>query len=113
MLSPLMVGPRHDRIAREVKATLATYEDLQDVIAMLGLEQLSHEDQRTVNRARRLDRFLTQPFYATEQFTGREGKIVSLGDALEGCERIRNDEFAEYPEEALYMIGAIDEVERA
>jgi len=113
MLSPLMVGPRHYRIAREVKATLATYEDLQDVIAMLGLEQLSQEDQRTVNRARRLDRFLTQPFYATEQFTGREGKIVSLEDALEGCERILNDEFAEYPEEALYMIGAIDEVERA
>lgn len=113
MLSPLMVGQRHNRIAREVKATLATYEDLQDVIAMLGLEQLSQEDQRTANRARRLDRFLTQPFFTTEQFTGREGKGVSLEDALDGCERILNDEFADYPEEALYMIGAIDEVERA
>jgi F-type H+-transporting ATPase subunit beta len=79
---------------------------------MLGIEELSQEDQRTVNRARRLQRFLTQPFFVTEQFTAHDGRVVSLEAALEGCERILNDEFADYPERALYMIGAIDEVEK-
>ena len=76
---------------------------------MLGLEQLSREDQNVVARARRLERFLTQPFFTTTQFTGLEGKFVSLDDALNGCERILRDEFEDYPENALYMIGAIDE----
>ena len=76
---------------------------------MLGLEQLSPEDRNVVARARRLERFLTQPFFTTEQFTGLKGKLVSLKDALEGCERILRDEFKDYPESALYMIGTIDE----
>jgi F-type H+-transporting ATPase subunit beta len=81
----------------------------KDIIAMLGLEELSQEDQKVVNRARRLERFLTQPFFTTEHFTGLEGKMVKLEDALDGCERILNDEFSEYPEKSLYMIGKIDE----
>ena len=77
---------------------------------MLGLEQLAPEDRNVVARARRLERFLTQPFYTTEQFSGIKGKLVSLKDALDGCERILRDEFKDYPESALYMIGAIEEV---
>jgi F-type H+-transporting ATPase subunit beta len=77
---------------------------------MLGLEQLSPEDRNVVARARRLERFLTQPFFTTEQFTGLKGKLVSRQDALDGCERILRDEFKEVPESALYMIGTIDEV---
>jgi F-type H+-transporting ATPase subunit beta len=81
---------------------------------MLGLEQLSPEDRNVVARARRLERFLTQPFFTTEQFTGLTGKLVSLEDALDGCERILRDEFKDYPESALYMIGAVGEAkERA
>ena len=76
---------------------------------MLGLEQLSPEDRAVVARARRLERFLTQPFFTTERFTGHKGKLVSLKDALDGCERILHDEFKDYPESGLYMIGAINE----
>jgi F-type H+-transporting ATPase subunit beta len=76
---------------------------------MLGMEQLSPEDSKVVGRARRLERFLTQPFFATEKFSGIPGKDVSLKDALDGCQRILNDEFKDYPESAFYMIGAIDE----
>jgi F-type H+-transporting ATPase subunit beta len=112
MLSPQVVGERHYYIARRIKSTLAQYEELKDIIAMLGLEELSREDQRTVHRARRLERFLTQPFFTTEQFTGKKGKSVSIDEALDGCERILNDEFIDYPERALYMIGNIDEVEQ-
>ncbi len=109
ILNPATVGLRHYDVAREVRRTLALYEDLKDIIAMLGLEELSRDDRRVVNRARRLERFLTQPFYTTEQFTGREGRAVSLDDTLDGCERILNDEFSEYPERALYMIGPVSE----
>ena len=79
---------------------------------MLGLEQLSPEDRNVVARARRLERFLTQPFFTTEQFTGLKGKLVSLKDALDGCERILRDEFKDYPERALYMIGTIGEAKK-
>ncbi len=109
MLTPTIVGEEHYWIARDVRRTLAKYEDLKDIIAMLGLEELSREDQMTVNRARRLERFLTQPFYSTEQFTGNKGKVVELEDALDGCRRILDDELEDYPEKALYMIGDIDE----
>ncbi len=112
MLSPSVVGERHYGLAREIRKTLAEYEDLKDIIAMLGLQELSQNDRRTVNRARRLERFLTQPFFTTEQFTGNEGKMVSLEDALEGCERILHDEFSDYPERALYMIGKISEAKK-
>ena len=110
MLNPLVVGTRHYAIAKEIRRTLATYEELKDIIAMLGLEELSREDRNTVYRARRLERFLTQPFCTTEQFTGMPGKTVASETALNGCERILNDEFSEYPEKALYMIGSIDDV---
>jgi F-type H+-transporting ATPase subunit beta len=109
MLAPHIVGDRHYRIGQELRRTLAEYEDLKDIIAMLGMEELSQQDRRTVNRARRLERFLTQPFFVTEQFTGKEGKMVGLEQALEGCERILNDEFSDYPERSLYMIGGIEE----
>lgn len=109
MVTPGIVGDRHYALAQQIRQTLAQYEELKDIIAMLGLEQLSPEDRSVVARARRLERFLTQPFFTTEQFTGMKGKLVSLDEALEGCERILNDEFKDYPESALYLIGTIDE----
>ena len=112
MATPGIVGERHYLLAQEIRRTLAQYEDLKDIIAMLGLEQLAPEDRKIVARARRLERFLTQPFFATEQFSGIKGKLVSLKDSLDGCERILRDEFKDYPESALYMIGAIDEAKK-
>jgi len=112
MLVPLIAGARHYQTAQEVRRTLAGYEELKDIIAMLGLEELSKEDRATVFRARRLERFLTQPFFSTEQFSGQAGKMVPLEDALDGCERILNDEFSEYPEGSLYMIGKISEAKK-
>jgi F-type H+-transporting ATPase subunit beta len=112
MATPGIVGERHYLLAQEIRRTLAQYEDLKDIIAMLGLEQLAPEDRKVVARARRLERFLTQPFFATEQFSGIKGKMVSLKDSLDGCERILRDEFKDYPESALYMIGAIDEAKK-
>lgn len=112
MVNPQIAGQRHFGIAQAIRKTLASYEELKDIIAMLGIEELSHEDRRTVYRARRLERFLTQPCFVTEQFTGHKGKLVSLEEALNGCERILNDEFASYPEQSLYMIGAIDEARK-
>jgi F-type H+/Na+-transporting ATPase subunit beta len=109
MLVPQVVGRRHHTIAREVRHTLAVYEQLKDVIAMLGLEELAPEDQRIVARARQLERFLTQPFYVTEQFTGYEGRLVGLDAALDGCERILDDQLADAPERVLYMVGGLDE----
>jgi F-type H+-transporting ATPase subunit beta len=112
ILSPHIVGEKHYHIAQRIRKTLAEYEELKDIIAMLGLEELSSDDQKIVNRARRLERFLTQPFFTTEHFTGHKGKLVKLEDALDGCERILNDEFSDYPERSLYMIGSIEEVKR-
>ena len=109
MSSPSVIGERHYGLARAIHQTLAQYDELKDIIAMLGLEQLSPEDRNVVARARRMERFLTQPFFATEQFSGIPGKSVSLKDSLDGCERILADEFNHLPESALYMIGAIDE----
>ena len=109
MATPGIVGERHYKLAQEIRRTLAQYAELKDIIAMLGLEQLSPEDRNVVARARRLERFLTQPFFTTEQFTGMKGKLVSLKDALDGCERILGDEFKDLPESAFYMIGAVDE----
>ncbi len=109
MLAASVVGERHYRVARAVRHALAQYEELKDIIAMLGVQQLSAEDRGTVFRARRLERFLTQPFFTTEAFTGMEGKLVSIEETLEGCERILADEFKDVNESALFMIGAIDE----
>ncbi|NQT87152.1 F0F1 ATP synthase subunit beta [bacterium] len=112
MLVPDIVGERHYRVAQEMRKTLATYEELKDIIAMLGLEELSQEDRRVVFRARRLERFLTQPFFVTEQFTGLDGRMVELEAAIDGCERILNDEFSHMPERALYMVGTVDEAKK-
>lgn len=112
MAAPGIVGERHYGIAQEIRRTLAQYDDLKDIIAMLGLEQLSQDDRNVVLRARRIERFLTQPFFTTEQFSNISGKTVRLKDALDGCERILMDEFKDYPESALYMIGSIDEVKK-
>jgi F-type H+/Na+-transporting ATPase subunit beta len=109
MATPGIVGARHYALAQEIRGTLAQYGKLKDIIAMLGLEQLSVQDRNVVARARRLERFLTQPFFTTEKFTGLPGKLVSLQDALDGCERILRDEFNDRPESALYMIGTISE----
>ena len=112
MAAPGIVGARHYSLAQEIRQTLAQYDDLKDIIAMLGLEQLSPDDRKAVARARRLERFLTQPFFATEQFSGIKGKLVSLADSLDGCERILRDEFKDWPESALYMIGSIGEAKK-
>jgi len=109
MATASIVGERHYAVAQQIRKTLAEYDALKDIVAMLGLDQLSQQDRLTVGRARRLERFLTQPFFATEQFSGLKGKEVSLEDALDGCERILRDEYKDYPESALYMIGAISE----
>ena len=110
MATPGILGARHYGLAQEIRKTLAQYAGLKDIIAMLGLEQLSPADRDVVGRARRLERFLTQPFFTTEKFSGLKGKFVSLKDALDGCERILKDEFKGHPESALYMIGPISEV---
>jgi len=112
MATPGIIGERHYKLAQEIRHTLAQYEELKDIIAMLGLEQLSVDDRNLVSRARRLERFLTQPFFSTEQFSGMKGKEVSLDDALDGCERILSDEFKDLPESAFYMIGTIDEAKK-
>jgi len=111
MLTPGVVGRRHYRIASAVRHTLAEYEELKDIIAMLGLEELSEQDQQTVAHARRLERFLTQPFFTTEAFTGRGGRTVGLEDALDSCERILAGEYADKPEHAFYMIGGLNDLE--
>ncbi|MEA2116491.1 MAG: F0F1 ATP synthase subunit beta [Thermodesulfobacteriota bacterium] len=111
MLNPAVVGRRHFEVAQAVRSTLAEYEELKDIIAMLGLEELSTPDRHTVSRARRLERFLTQPFHTTKQFTGHEGRTVSLNETIDGCERILADEFEDLPERSLYMIGAVEEAE--
>jgi F-type H+-transporting ATPase subunit beta len=109
MATPGIVGPRHYALAQDIRRTLAQYADLKEIIAMLGLEQLSPEDRRVVGRARRLERFLTQPFFTTGAFSGHQGRLVSLKDTLDGAEAILRDAFADVPESALYMIGAISE----
>ncbi|MGB5158215.1 F0F1 ATP synthase subunit beta [Desulfobacterium sp. N47] len=112
MLTPGIAGERHYNTARAVRQTLAEYEDLKDIIVMLGMEELSKNDKNTVHRARRLERFLTQPFFTTGQFTGLEGKMVTLEDTLDGCEKILNNGYADYPEQSLYMIGGIWEAKK-
>jgi len=110
MLSEEVVGARHYQVAREVRRTLAAYEDLKDLIAMLGLEELSREDRTTVRRARRLERFLTQPFFCTGAFTGRSGRRVTREQTVDGCRAILEGQADEVPEEALTMVGALEEV---
>ena len=110
MLTPAIVGDRHYRVARRVRQALAEYDELKDIIAMLGIEELSEKDRATVAKARRLERFLTQPFFTTRQFTGQTGRLVPLAVTLDGCERILEGEFRERPESDFYMLGGLDEM---
>jgi F-type H+-transporting ATPase subunit beta len=109
LLDPLMVGEEHYRIAERVRTALAHYRELQDVIALLGIEELSADDRRLVARARRLQRFLTQPFMVTEPFTGVQGRTVTLEDALAGCRAILDGECDRWAEGSLYMVGTLAE----
>lgn len=109
MLEARYVGEEHVRVASEVRSYLARYEALQDIISILGTEELSEEDRLTVHRARRLQRFLTQPFFATEHFTGIPGRYVSIEDTLRGFDEIARGEHDDLPEQAFYMVGTIDD----
>ncbi len=109
MLTPLIVGEHHYQVATKVRRCLAEYEDLKDVIAMLGFDELPEKDQQTVLTARKLERFLTQPFFTTQQFTGMQGKSVDLEDTISGCERILSGELNHMYENDFFMIGSIEE----
>jgi F-type H+-transporting ATPase subunit beta len=109
LLTPEGVGDEHYTVATEVRAMLARYQELQDVIAILGMEELNEEDKIVVNRARRLQRFLTQPFFASEPFTGISGRYVPLAETLRGFREILDGRHDDLPEQAFYMVGSIDE----
>ena len=110
LLAPHIVGQEHYDLAMQIKATLARYEELQDVIAILGLEELSESDQKTVNRARRIQRFLSQPLFAAEEFTGDTGAFVPLDETIRGFREILEGRHDSIPEQAFYMVGTIDDV---
>jgi F-type H+-transporting ATPase subunit beta len=110
ILDPQYVGERHYAVATRVQEILQRYKDLQDIIAILGMDELSEEDKIIVNRARRIERFLSQPFFVAEQFTGTEGRYVKLEDTIESFERVVDGEFDELPEQAFYMVGDMNEV---
>ena len=109
ILDPHVVGEEHYQVARGVQAVLQRYKDLQDIIAILGVEELSDEDKLTVARARRIQRFLSQPMFVAEGFTGREGRYVSIRDTVRGFKEILEGKHDDLPEQAFYMVGAIEE----
>ena len=104
-----MVGEEHYAVARSVQSILQRYKELRDIIAILGMDELSEEDKLTVSRARKLQRFLSQPFFVAEVFTGSPGKYVSLADTITGFKALVDGEYDHLPEQAFYMIGSIDE----
>ncbi|RJO63071.1 MAG: F0F1 ATP synthase subunit beta [Dehalococcoidia bacterium] len=110
ILDPKVVGEEHYRVARDVQRVLQRYKDLQDVISILGIEELSEEDKITVARARKIQRFLTQPFFVSEVFTGRPGKYVKISETVRGFKEILEGKYDAYPEQAFYMVGVIEEV---
>ncbi|PJZ87366.1 F0F1 ATP synthase subunit beta, partial [Leptospira levettii] len=105
-----IVGEEHYNTAREVQRILQRYKDLQDIIAILGMDELSEDDKILVARARRLEKFLSQPFHVAEQFTGRPGKYVKLEDTIRSFKGIIEGKYDSLPEQAFYMVGSIDEV---
>jgi F-type H+-transporting ATPase subunit beta len=113
ILDPHIVGERHYRVARAVQNILQRYKDLQDIIAILGMEELSEDDKLIVQRARRIQRFLSQPFFVAEAFTGRTGRYVKLEDTITGFEELVAGKHDEIPEQAFYMVGSIDEALQA
>ena len=112
ILDPRIIGDRHYKIAREVQGVLQKYKDLQDIIAILGMDELSDEDKLSVNRARKIQRYLSQPFFVAETFTGTPGKYVSLKDTIKGFQAIVNGDYDDLPEQAFYMIGKIEEAKK-
>ena len=110
MLQPSVVGDEHYKTARAVQSTLQRYKELQDIIAILGLDELSEEDRLTVDRARKIEKFLSQPFFVAEIFTGMSGKYVKLEDTIAGFNMILSGELDDLPEQAFYLVGNIDEV---
>jgi F-type H+-transporting ATPase subunit beta len=110
MLQPSVVGDDHYRTARAVQSTLQRYKELQDIIAILGLDELSEDDRRTVDRARKIEKFLSQPFFVAEIFTGMPGKYVKLDETIQGFNQILAGELDDLPEAAFYLVGNIDEV---
>ena len=113
-LDPLVIGQEHYDVARNVQSILQRYKELKDIIAILGMDELSEEDKMTVSRARKMERFLSQPFFVAEVFTGSPGKYVSLKDTIRGFQGILSGEYDHLPEQAFYMVGGIDEaVEKA
>jgi F-type H+-transporting ATPase subunit beta len=110
ILDPRIVGEEHYAIARQVQEVLQAYKSLQEIIAILGMDELSEEDKLTVERARKIQRFLSQPFHVAEIFTGSPGKLVSLEDTIKGFKAICDGEYDDLPEQAFYMVGGIDEV---
>jgi F-type H+-transporting ATPase subunit beta len=114
ILDPNILGQEHYQVARQVQVTLQKYKDLQDIIAILGMDELSEEDKLTVSRARKIQRFLSQPFFVAAQFTGTEGKFVSVADTIRGFKEILEGKHDDLPEQAFYMVGGIEEaVEKA
>jgi F-type H+-transporting ATPase subunit beta len=113
-LDPLVIGQEHYDVARKVQGTLQRYKELRDIIAILGMDELSEEDKLTVSRARKIQRFLSQPFFVAEVFTGSPGKYVSLKDTIAGFKGIVSGDYDDLPEQAFYMVGSIDEaIEKA
>jgi F-type H+-transporting ATPase subunit beta len=110
MLQPAVVGDDHYRTARAVQSTLQRYKELQDIIAILGLDELSEDDRRTVDRARKIEKFLSQPFFVAEIFTGQKGEYVKLDDTIKGFNQILAGELDDLPEAAFYLVGNIDQV---
>jgi len=110
MLQPSVVGEDHYRTARAVQSTLQRYKELQDIIAILGLDELSEDDRRTVDRARKIEKFLSQPFFVAEIFTGMPGKYVKLEETIQGFNKILGGELDDLPEAAFYLVGNIEEV---
>ena len=110
MLQPEVVGEEHYACAQRIKSTLQRYKELQDIIAILGMDELSEEDKLTVARARKIQRFLSQPFFVAEVFTGSPGKLVDLNDTIKGFDAICKGEYDHLPEAAFYMVGGIEEV---
>jgi F-type H+-transporting ATPase subunit beta len=114
ILDPQIIGEEHYNVAREVQRVLQRYRDLQDIIAILGMEELSEDDKLTVARARRIQRFLTQPMFVAEAFTGRPGRYVDRAETVRGFREILDGKYDHLPEQAFYMVGTIEEaVQRA
>jgi F-type H+-transporting ATPase subunit beta len=110
ILDPIIVGDEHYRTAREVQRVLQRYKDLQDIIAILGFDELNEDDKLIVSRARKIERFFSQPMFVAEQFTGRAGVYVSLRETIRGFREILDGKHDDLPEQAFYMVGSIDDV---